>query len=101
MVVFYATGLGVVDDLWSEDYKAPKHDAQQDYIDTNITKEDGYYRFITYRALDTGDSLNDVILKCENPQTFKWVSLSTSANLMKHNEKGSWIFNCKYDEFPD
>ena len=26
MVVFYATGQGVVDDLWSDDYKAPKHD---------------------------------------------------------------------------
>ena len=26
MVVFYATGAGLVNDLWSDDYKAPMYD---------------------------------------------------------------------------
>ena len=92
MVTFQAKDDGKVTDLWGEGYQVPTTDKQQDYTDTKVTKADGSYNFVTYRALDTGDD-QDTVLSCSDSQAFHWVAHSKSADIVKHDYTGQWTLN--------
>ena len=65
MVRFQGKDSGVVEDLWSAGYYEPSVDTTQSYVDTTISKSGGIYTFETYRALNTGDSSQDIVLSCD------------------------------------
>eukprot|EP00355_Strombidium_rassoulzadegani_P001374 CAMPEP_0168612962 /NCGR_PEP_ID=MMETSP0449_2-20121227/3195_1 /TAXON_ID=1082188 /ORGANISM="Strombidium rassoulzadegani, Strain ras09" /LENGTH=154 /DNA_ID=CAMNT_0008653559 /DNA_START=7 /DNA_END=471 /DNA_ORIENTATION=+ len=85
MVLFQATELGVVTDLWSTGYWTPSTDSSNDYTDVTTTKNaDNSYTFSAMRELDTGDS-KDTRIDCGMTHNWKWVAHSGTANLQKHN----------------
>eukprot|EP00355_Strombidium_rassoulzadegani_P004957 CAMPEP_0168613840 /NCGR_PEP_ID=MMETSP0449_2-20121227/3660_1 /TAXON_ID=1082188 /ORGANISM="Strombidium rassoulzadegani, Strain ras09" /LENGTH=146 /DNA_ID=CAMNT_0008654489 /DNA_START=153 /DNA_END=589 /DNA_ORIENTATION=+ len=91
MVTFQASGDGIVTDLWSPGYYKPTTDAQNDFSDIEITKNaDNSYTFSAMRELDTGDSSQDSAIACGKTHSWQWVAHSTTAQLQKHNKKGSF-----------
>lgn len=55
MIIFTTSDGGKVVDAYSTSLSAPVADAQQDIKDVTVTVENGLYKFVCYRDLDTGD----------------------------------------------
>ena len=71
----------------------PIQDSDQNQKDTIIRKIDKTYYFITHRALNTGDTEQDSIIKCGAREDFKWIAQSGTAQLEKYNKIGSWYLD--------
>jgi hypothetical protein len=55
MIIFSATGGGSIVDAYSTSYRPPSTDSESHLVDQSITVENGIYKFVCFRDLDTGD----------------------------------------------
>ena len=63
-VIFQGQNDGDVKDLWSTGYGMPSTDDSQDYEVVSSALKDGVYTIQVLRALDTGDSSQDMVIQC-------------------------------------
>ena len=97
MVRFKCEGEGKVEDLYSTGYRMPYEDTTNDYFGTEITYSDGYYKFITYRKFDTGDSAEDMVVECGKSYTMAWAANIGTSDFIRHNRKKEWVLDIPED----
>ena len=89
MILFQGEGWdkGIVTDLWSPDYLAPRIDRVQNYQDCRSEVYDGIYEFTCYRDLNTGD-VQDGVIRLDEEYPMIWAESKYSSEMIMHSADG-------------
>ena len=91
MIIFSTTNGGKIVDAYSESYSAPTEDAQSDIQDESITVLDnGSYKFVCYRDLDTGDD-KDHVFTLDQIENMIWAEYTRSSDISRMHTTYDWF----------